>query len=360
MIKKYENFGNFFKPNKLNIINFVNNKISSKNESFNKNISNKNKSKNKYKEKKKKNLFKTINLLPQNKKYYKNIKQPILIKNNKNEINIRLNLNCALLNNINNINNIQKYNNIFNNQIYTYNCLNNSSSFEDLIKEKDKSAKKESVKKGQKLNSKNNKKRKNLSQINLTNLTNNKCKIGNSMPKTRSTENINISKKNYNKRFNSEKNFNNLINKINLLYENNFTNIMKIFSNNTKTKKNTKNIRVWNINLQNKAKNSQKNIKSNYNYYNINCKNNKKNNKKTKSYENKNIYKNSDIFLSAFKNRNYKTPRPCKNNFNHIINNKKYKNESFNLRLFDEIFNKTKNTFEKCKNMIEMKLKNKT
>ena len=346
MIRKYENLGNFFKPNKLNLANFDNHKLSYKNESFNKNISNKNRSKNKHKEKNKKNVFKTINLLHQNKKDYKNIKQPILIKNNKNEINIRLNLNCALLNNINNINNFQKYNNIFNNQIYTDNYINNSSSFEDLIKDKDKSAKKDSKKNGKKINYKNNKKKKNLSQINLSNLANNKYRIG-SIPKTRSTENINISKKNYNKRYDSGKNINNLLYKLNFLYENNFTNIAKILTNNIKNK-------------SNKIKFKDPNIKNNYKYYNKNCKNIKTNNKRTNSYEYKNIYKNSDIVLNIFKNRKYKTPRPCKSKINNVANYKNYKNEGFNLLLFDEIFNKTKSAFEKCKNMIEWRLKNKT
>ena len=364
MIRKYENFGNLFKPNKLNIINWAKHKKYNINElSYdNKNISNnRNKNKKKSKDKNKKNLFKTINLLQPYKKDYKNIKQPILIKNNKNEINIRLNLNCALLNNINNINNIQKYNNFFNNQIYTNNFLNNSNSLEEIIKEKEKSSRKDSNKKAKPLSANNNRKIKNLSQINLTNLINNKCKLKTgSLPKNKSLININSSKKK-NNRYDSEKNINSLLSKNNLFNENNFSNLDNLITNYSKRAKSKNIINIFNINRRKKAKSCNKNIKSNYNNYNNNFKNIiKKNKNYAISYEYKNIHKNSDIILSANKNRNYKTPsqfNKCIKNIGNLTPKKqKYKKDNFNLLLFDEIYNKTKSTLENFKKTFETKL----
>ena len=348
MIRKCDNLGILFQSNNINVLNLVKNKVSNKSESpFNKNISNKrNKNKAKKKEKNKNNLFKTINLLQHSKKAYKNIKQPILIKNNKNEINIKLNLNYALLNNINNINNIQKYNNVFNNQLYTNNYINNSNSLEEILKEKEKSSKRNySYKKSKQINSKIIKKKKNLSQINLTNLINNKCKINTSLPKNKSTTNINVSKNSFNKRYNSEKNSNNFLNKKNNFYENNFTNIATY---NNANKVNSKNICM--NNQRKKAKNCYNNVKNNYNK--------KKNSYKwANSYEYKNIYKTPDI---ACKNKNYKTPRPyIKNNRNNKVKMQKDKNEDFNLLLLDEIYHKTKTTLERFKNDLEMQIKNK-
>ena len=362
MIKKYENLGIICKSNNPNILDFAKNIISNKiNSSFsNKNLSKqRNKRKNKKEEKNKNNLFKTINILHQNKKDYKNIKQPIIIKNNKNEINIKLNLNYALLNNINNINNIQKYNNFFNKKRNANNYLNNSSSLEEIIKEKEESSKKDTSKKTKAQKCKSNKKRKNLSQINLNNLINNKFKINSVfLPKNRSTVNINSSKNIYNRRYNSEKNINNLINKINLLYESNYTNIGNRFGNNIK-RTNIKNINKFNIKLP-KSKSCNKYINSNYNNYNNYCIKNKKNNKWTYSYDYKNIYKNSDIILKVYKNRNYKTARNYEIIKKNVIKkNQNYKKDEFNLILFDDIYNKMKRTLEKFKNNLEKQIEKK-
>lgn len=361
MIGKYDNLGNYFKTNKINILNLIKNKKCSINEASLSKLSTqkRNKSKNKSKEKNKHNLFKTINLLQNNKKDYKNIKQSILIKNNKNEINIKLNLNYALLNNINNINNIQKYNNILNNQICTYNYLNNSNSFEDLIRENHKNSKRELYNKNNNLNMK---KKKNLSQINLTNLINNKCKIHSiSASKNKSTENIYLTNNKYNKRYNSEKNFNNLLKNINLLYEKsyNYNNKIKRSRNKSnKPKSYSKNLNLFNLNQQKNVNSYHNNIKSNYNVYNTNIKNYKNKNRYNKSYKYKNLCKNYDNILSSYITKNnYKTPKTNRKNNNFSTNNK---SKDFNFLLFDDIYYKTKNTLEKCKKALEMQLMNKS
>ena len=344
MNSKYEKF---FKSNEFNIFNLAKNKRKKKNEfSFNQYMSNQNVNKSKSKNNESnKNNFKSTNLLQQN------IKEPILIKNNKNEINIRLNLNCALINNINNIN---KYNNVFNNQIITNNnFLTNSTSLDNLIKEKENNSKKELYKKYKKLNDKKNQYKKNLSQINFTNIANNKYKINiTSLSKAKSTENI--TKNFFNRRCNSERIINNLFNKNNYLCEKNLN-----------SKSNTKRYSSQKIiyGIQPKRINSyNKSLKKKYNNYNnINIKNNNIKNRWIKNYNYKNICKNSEYILNEFKrNKTFRIQNSKNKNYTNIFSsNQKKKKEDFDILKLDEIYNKTKNILEKCKYYFEIQIKNK-
>ena len=59
------------------------------------------------------------------------------------------------------------------------------------------------------------------------------------------------------------------------------------------------------------------------------------------------------------KKKNCKTPLSNKRLFQNIYSNsRKNKNDGFNLELFDKIYSKAKNIFEKCKNDLELQIKN--
>ena len=348
MIRKYENFMNSKEKNILNLAK----KDNRNDNSSNKNILNSNRSKikNKNKEKSKKNVFKTINILHDNKKF---------MKNNKNEKNIRLSLGCHLLNNVRNINmnNIQKYNN---NKIFTNNYLNNKNkkSFnEENKKEKGKSTNTDNCHWEKKIKIKKNikSKTKNLSHINITNLINNKYRINNSsLTKTRSTENINnLTKNYYNKSLEYESNLKDMFNKKIPLKEKNINYIKyKNYHN--------KKINILNSNSQKKSIN--KCIKTIYNTYKSNPKSSKRKKGRKNNSGFKNIYKNSEKFLSGIKiNNKYKTPQTHKKLFQSFYNNfNRNKKETFNLFLFDNLYIKAKEVLEKCKNTLELQIKHKS
>ena len=349
MIKKYENFR---KSKEKNILNaeIIKNEI--KNDtSFNKNISNhyKNKSKSKTKDKNKNNIFKTINILNNYKKNNKDIRETNQKKFNKNNKILGLNLCCALLNNKGNTN--INYKNHLNNKIYTtYNFLNNNSSNEEMKKEKGKKTKRDSCHWTKKTKIKKSKK-KNLSQIDLTNLVNNKYRINSSsLTKTKSTENINLTKNHYNKSSDNETNFKKGLNSKISLYETNYNFISVANSNN----KAITNKRIYKFN---KSKINQT-IKTNYNIHKSNSKNKKRTNRWTNS-PGYNIYKNSEILLSVTKKKkSCKTPLSHKRLFHNIYSNyRNNKKEGFNLSLFDKIYSKAKDILEQCKNSLENQIK---
>jgi len=353
MLRKYENF---IKSKEKNILNADKNKDDN---SYNKNTlnQNRNKSKNKNKEKVRNNVFKTINILHNNKKYIKDSKEHKFFKNNKNEKITRLNLCCVLSNNIknNNINNIKNYKNSLNNKKSTYNNLNNNSSSEDIRKEKGKNSQRNNCHWTKKIKIKKNK-NKNLSHINITNLINNKYQINNSsLTKTKSTENINITKNIYNKSSDNESNFKNIFNKKIPLYENNFN-----FINSPNTKKRNSKIKKNSIfNKSKQKKNTNKIIKTNYNIYKSNSKSNKRKNRWTNSPGYRGIYKNSENIMSGIKKqKNCKTPISNKRLFHDNFSNYRFnKKESFNFYLFDNLCQKAECVLEKCKKSLEFQLK---
>ena len=353
MLRKNENF---IKSKEKNILNAEKIKKENKaNNSFNKNIlnPNRNKSKSKAKEKIRNYIFKTINILHNNKKLNKDKKELHLHKSNKNEKIKRLNLYYGLSNNIRNINinNNNRYNNNLNNKIYTYNFLNNNSSSEDIKKERRKSFRGKYQHLTKKTKNKKNK-NKNLSNINLTNLINNKYRINNSsLTKTKSTENINITKNIYNKSSDNETNFKNKFNKKMSLIENNLTLINNANINNKK---------VYNKNLQKKLVN--KRIKTNYNNYKPNyTKSAKRRNRWTNSPGYGNIYKNSEKFMSAVKMKKIcKTPLSHKRLLQNIYTNyRNNKQDNFNFCLFDKLCVKAKNVLEQYKLSMEILIKKK-
>ena len=348
MLRKYENFINRKEQNIFTLDKAKNDN------SFNKyNLNqNRNKIKSKNKEKTKNNVFKTINILHNHKKYKKDIKEQNFLKNHKNEKIARLNLCCVLLNNIKivNTNDIKRYEKSLNNKANNYNYGNNNSSNEDFSKEKGNNSKKNSCRWTKKNNNKN--KKKNLSHINITNLINNNYQINNSsLTKTKSTENINITKNIYNKSSDSEKNIKKCLNK-------------KIFENNYNLCSNTRNPMNKKVSIFNnyiKRKGINKAINTNYNLYKSNSKSSNRKNRWTNSPGYRNIYKNKENVISSKKmKKNCKTPLSHKRLFNDIfpkfMNNKK---THFNIYLFDNLYNKAKNVLEICKNTLEMQIKNK-
>ena len=356
MFRKYENF---IKSKEKNI--FKIDKAKNEN-SFNKNIinQNRNNSKNKNRDKYRSNKFKTINILHNNKKYSsKDYKEVNFLKNNKNEKNNKLSLCNDLLSNIryNNINNIKNYKNNLNNKLCTYNCMNNNSSNDDNKKENRKNIKRDKCHWTKKIKSKNRKK-KNLSQINITNLINNKYRINNSsLTKTKSTENINLTKNIYNKSSDYDLNIKNIINKKILLYENNF----KFINDNNSNRKNSLNKKNVMFNKNFQIKNINKIIKTNYNIYKSISKSNKKLNIWTNNPGNKNIYKNSENFLSCKKTKKIcKTPITQRRLFYDIYHDKRInKKKSFNIYLLDNICEKAKYILEKCRISLEKEITNK-
>ena len=349
MIKKYENF---IKSKEKNILNaeLIKNEIKNDN-SFNKNISNnyKNKTKSKTKDKIRNNIFKTINILNNYKKNNKDFRETHSKKHNKINKILGLNLCCSLLNNKGNIN--INYKNYLNNKTHTYNFLNNNSSNEDKKIEKGKKIKRDSCHWKKKTQMKKNKK-KNLSQIDLTNLVNNKYRINSSsLTKTKSTENINLTKNIYNKSSDNETNFKNGFSKKNTLYETTYNFISAANSNN----KVITNKKIYKFNKSNK----NKNIKTNYNILKSNSKKNKRKNRWTNS-PGYNMYKNSENIMSIAKKKiNCKTPLSHKRLFHNIYSNyRKNEKKGFNLGLFDKIYSKAINILEKCKNDLELQIKN--
>ena len=352
MIKNYENF---IKSKDKNILNaeIIKNEIKNDN-SFNKNISNhyKNKTKSKTKDKNRNNIFKTINILHNYKKNNKDIRDANSKKRNKNNKILGLNLCCSLLNNKGNINaNYKKY---LNNKIHTYNFLNNNSSNEEMKKEKIGKIKRDSCHWKKKTKIKKNKK-KNISQIDLTNLINNQYRINSSsLTKTKSTENVNLTKNIYNKSSDNETNFKNGFSKKSSIYETNYNyNFISIANSNNK---NIINKRIYKFNKSNQ----NKNIKTNYNVHKSNSKNKKRTNRWTNS-PGYNIYKNSEILLSVTKKKkSCKTPLSHKRLFHNIYSNyRNNKKEGFNLSLFDKIYSKAKGVLEQCKNSLENQIKTK-
>ena len=353
MIRKYENF---IKSKEKNIINIEKVGIENKsNNSFNKNIlnQNRNKIKSKPKEKNRKNVLKTINILHSNKKQNNDNSNKNLVKNIKKEKVMRLNLCSDLLNIFRNINtnNIKNYKNTSNkNNIGTYNCFRNNNSNEETKKAKRKSIKRNNCHWTKKTKMKKNKK-KNLSQISITNLINNKYRINNSsLTKTKSTENINMTKNHYNQSSDNENHFINFIlNKM----------PVKEYNSNYINHNNSKNANLFNNNKQKKYIN--KNIKINYNIYRSNSKNNTRKNRWSNSPGYKNVYKNSEKIMSSIKNKKYrKTPLSHKRLFNNIyINYRTNKKESFNFNLFNTLCIKTKKVLENCKKTMEMYIENK-
>ena len=356
MFRKYENF---LKPKEKNIFNVV--KVKNEN-SFNKYIlnQNRNNSKSKNKDKNRNNKFKTINILHNNKKRIsKDSKEHNFLKNNKNEKINKLNLCNDLLNNIkyNNINNIKNYKNNFNNKMRTYNYMSNNSSNDDIKKENRKSSKKDKCHWTKKIKSKN-KKKKNISQINITNLINNKYRINNSsLTKTKSTENINLTKNIYNKSSDYDLNIKNILQKKFPLYENNF-NIINVKNSNKKNSTNKKDA-IFNKNIQ--IKNINKIIKTNYNILKSNSKSHKRKNRWANSPLYHNIYKNSEYILNGIKNKKIcKTPITQRSLFYNIYQDKRINSvKSFDIYLLDNICEKAKYVLEKCRISLEMGIKNK-
>ena len=116
---------------------------------------------------------------------------------------------------------------------------------------------------------------------------------------------------------------------------------------------------MFNKNCQ--IKNINKIIKTNYNIYKSISKSNKKLNIWTNNPGNKNIYKNSENFLSCKKTKKIcKTPITQRRLFYDIYHDKRInKKKSFNIYLLDNICEKAKYILEKCRISLEKEITNK-
>ena len=334
------------KPSELKIISIIkNNKGIKYGSSLSKYISSRTTNRNtntKYNLKERPASHKTINSLVSKKskpiiqkQQYQYQNQPISVKNNNNEINIHLSFGSDSINN----NNTNSYLNNTNN----YSKVTNS--YEDILKEKDMIILKlenELLFNRELIN----KIHSNYNIHNNNNFTTNNNYI--SLSKTKSFGNITTKRKN------------------NIDTQNFFSSLLKNISKKSKKKKmnhgdiNTNNINngtgYQNINsnrLTNviySSTNKENIIKGNYNNYytnlNLNLKN-KRRKKKTNSCEMNDKIKYIENLLS-----------PHKNNKNKISKEKKCENISFESWKFlcDNLYDKTKNTLEKCKEIINSQL----
>ena len=339
------------KPSELKIISILkNNKDLKPGISLSKYISSKTTNRNtntKYNLKERPASHKTINSLLSKKgkpliqkQQYQYQHQPISVKNNNNEINIHLSFGSDSINN-----NTNSYSNNAN-----YSKVTNS--YEDILKEKDMVILKlenellfnrELINKIQSNYNINN----NNININNNNYTNNNNFI--SLSKTKSSGNITTKRKT----------------KHDTEYF--FSSLLKNISKKSKKKKmsygdiNTNNINNGNghhmngnrlTNIIYNSTNKENIIKGNYNNYfsNLNLKNKKKK-KKTNSCEMIDKIKCIENLLSPHKNNN-KDKNKDKNKKNNEMN---FENWKF---LCDNIYNRTKNTLEKCKEILNIQLIN--
>ena len=341
------------KPSELKIISILkNNKDLKPGISLSKYISSKTTNRNtntKYNLKERPASHKTINSLLSKKakpliqkQQYQYQHQPISVKNNNNEINIHLSFGSDSINN-----NTNSYSNNAN-----YSKVTNS--YEDILKEKDMVILKlenellfnrELINKIQSNYNINN----NNININNNNYTSNNNFI--SLSKTKSSGNITTKRKT----------------KHDTEYF--FSSLLKNISKKSKKKKmsygdiNTNNINNGNghhmngnrlTNIIYNSTNKENIIKGNYNNYfsNLNLKNKKKK-KKTNSCEMIDKIKCIENLLSPHKNNNKdKNKNKEKNKKNNEIN---FENWKF---LCDNIYNRTKNTLEKCKEILNIQLIN--
>ena len=334
------------KPSELKIISIIkNNKGIKYGSSLSKYISSRTTNRNtntKYNLKERPASHKTINSLVSKKskpiiqkQQYQYQNQPISVKNNNNEINIHLSFGSDSINN----NNTNSYLNNTNN----YSKVTNS--YEDILKEKDMIILKlenELLFNRELIN----KIHSNYNIHNNNNFTTNNNYI--SLSKTKSFGNITTKRKN------------------NIDTQNFFSSLLKNISKKSKKKKvnhgdiNTNNINngtgYQNINsnrLTNviySSTNKENIIKGNFNNYytnlNLNLKN-KRRKKKTNSCEMNDKIKYIENLLS-----------PHKNNRNKVSKEKKCENISYENWKFlcDNLYDKTKNTLEKCKEIINSQL----
>ena len=341
------------KPSELKIISILkNNKDLKPGISLSKYISSKTTNRNtntKYNLKERPASHKTINSLLSKKtkpliqkQQYQYQHQPISVKNNNNEINIHLSFGSDSINN-----NTNSYSNNAN-----YSKVTNS--YEDILKEKDMVILKlenellfnrELINKIQSNYNINN----NNININNNNYTSNNNFI--SLSKTKSSGNITTKRKT----------------KHDTEYF--FSSLLKNISKKSKKKKmsygdiNTNNINNGNghhmnanrlTNIIYNSTNKENVIKGNYNNYfsNLNLKNKKKK-KKTNSCEMIDKIKCIENLLSPHKNNNKdKNKNKEKNKKNNEMN---FENWKF---LCDNIYNRTKNTLEKCKEILNFQLIN--
>ena len=334
------------KPSELKIISIIkNNKGIKYGSSLSKYISSKTTNRNtntKYNLKERPASHKTINSLVSKKskpiiqkQQYQFQNQPISVKNNNNEINIHLSFGSDSINN----NNTNSY---LNNTNYS----KVTNSYEDILKEKDMII--------LKLENELLFNRELINKIHSNyNIHNNNFTTNNnyiSLSKTKSFGNITTKRKN------------------NLDTQNSFSSLLKNISKKSKKKKvnhgdiNTNYINningYQNINTNRltnviySSGNKENIIKGNYNNYytnlNLNIKN-KKRKKKTNSCEMNDKIKYIENLLS-----------PHKNNKNKKNKEKKIESISFEnwKYLCDNLYDKTKSTFEKCKEIINNQLIN--
>ena len=339
------------KPSELKIISILkNNKDLKPGISLSKYISSKTTNRNtntKYNLKERPASHKTINSLLSKKakpliqkQQYQYQHQPISVKNNNNEINIHLSFGSDSINN-----NTNSYSNNAN-----YSKVTNS--YEDILKEKDMVILKlenellfnrELINKIQSNYNINN----NNININNNNYTSNNNFL--SLSKTKSSGNITTKRKT----------------KHDTEYF--FSSLLKNISKKSKKKKmsygdiNTNNINNGNghhmngnrlTNIIYNSTNKENIIKGNYNNYfsNLNLKNKKKK-KKTNSCEMIDKIKCIENLLSPHKNNN-KDKNKDKNKKNNEMNFENWK------YLCDNIYNRTKNTLEKCKEILNIQLIN--
>jgi len=343
------------KPNELKIISILkNNKDLKHGTSLSKYISSKTTNRNyntKYNLKERPASHKTINSLISKKskpliqkQQYQYQNQPISVKNNNNEINIHLSFGSgsdSINNNTNSYSNNTNYSKVGN-------------SYEDILKEKDMVILKlenELLFNRELIN-------KIQSNYNLynSNFPNNYNNNYISLSKTKSSGNITTKRKTKN----DSQYF--------------FSSLLKNISKKSKKKKmsygdiNTKNINNGNgvhhmstnrlTNIIYNSTNKDNIIKGNYNNYysnlNLNLKNKKKK-KKTNSCEMIDKIKCIENLLSSHKNGNKDKSKNRNKEKEKKNNNISFENWKF---LCDNIYNKTKNALEKCKEMLNSQLMN--
>jgi len=342
------------KPSELKIISILkNNKDLKPGISLSKYISSKTTNRNsntKYNLKERPASHKTNSLLSTKtkpliqKQQYQYQHQPISVKNNNNEINIHLSFGSDSINN-----NTNSYSNNANYSKFT-------NSYEDILKEKDMVILKlenellfnrELISKIQSNYNINN----NNINFNNNNYTNNNNFI--SLSKTKSSGNITTKRKT----------------KHDTEYF--FSSLLKNISKKSKKKKmsygdiNTNNINNGNghhmngnrlTNIIYNSTNKENIIKGNYNNYfsNLNLKNKKKK-KKTNSCEMIDKIKCIENLLSPHKNNNKEKNKNKNKDGGKKNNEMNFENWKF---LCDNIYNRTKNTLEKCKEILNIQLIN--
>ena len=333
------------KPSELKIINILkNNKDLKHGSSLSKYISAKTTNRNtntKYNLKERPASHKTINslLTKKNKplvqkQQYQCQHQPINVKNNKNEINIHLSFGSDSINN-----NTNSYSNNTN-----YSKVTNS--YEDILKEKDMVI----LKLENEL----------LFNRELINKIQSNYNLNNNFPNANNNNYLSLSK---------TKSSGNITTKRKTKHDTEyfFSSLLKNISKKSKKKKmingelNTNNINNGNkmhhmsgnrlTNIIYSPGNKENIIKGNYNNYysnlNLNLKNRKKK-KKTNSCEMIDKIKCIENLLSSHKNKNKNKNNEKNKNSNITLENWKY--------LCDNIYNRTKHTLEKCKELLNYQI----